>query len=110
MKLLGTIPMILAAAVRGAPAAAATTISFSSGGSINSGHAGADQALTISSGGVSASVTAWSANKRGVISPGQLGVCLLASALGTPATTTRTPSTTAVGPISWSCNLPIRSS
>jgi hypothetical protein len=80
MKLLGTIAMILAAAVRGAPAAAATTIPFTSGGSISSGYAGADQALTFSSGGVSASVTAWSANKRGVISPGQLGVCLLASA------------------------------
>lgn len=80
MKLLGTIPMILAAAVLGAPAAAATTISFTSGGSISSGYAGANQALIFSSGGLSASVTAWSANNKGVISPGQLGVCLLASA------------------------------
>jgi hypothetical protein len=80
MKLLGTIPMILAAAVLGAPAAAATTISFTLGGSISSGYAGANQALIFSSGGLSASVTAWSANNKGVISPGQLGVCLLASA------------------------------
>jgi|694.fasta_scaffold57597_4 hypothetical protein len=109
MKSLGSIPMILAAAVLGAPAAAATTISFTLGGSISSGYAGADQALNFSSGGVSVSVTAWSANNKGVISPGQLGVCLLASAKGTPAATTRTPSTTAVGPISCNCDLPIRS-
>jgi hypothetical protein len=57
MKSLGSIPMILAAAVLGAPAAAATTISFTLGGSISSGYAGADQALNFSSGGVSVSVT-----------------------------------------------------
>lgn len=74
MKLLGTVPILLAAAALAAPATAATTISFTSGGSISSGYAGTGQALTFSNGGVSARVTAWSANNRGVISPGQLGV------------------------------------
>lgn len=74
MKLLGTVPIILAAATLAAPANAATTISFTSGASINSGYAGTGQALTFSNGGVSARVTAWSVNSRGVISPGQLGV------------------------------------
>lgn len=74
MKLRSTVPIILAAAALAAPATAATTISFTSGGSISSGYAGTGEALTFSGGGVSARVTAWSANNRGVISPGQLGV------------------------------------
>lgn len=74
MKLQRVLPLILLPTALGSPALAATTISFTSGGSVSSGYAAPGQALTFTGDGITATVTGWSVNSRGEISSGQLGV------------------------------------
>jgi PEP-CTERM motif len=74
MRVLGSAILILASTALGAPAFAATTISFTSGGPAGSGYSSSGAAVAFTSNGITATVTGWSVNSRGVISPGQLGV------------------------------------
>ena len=74
MKLLGKITLMLAATALGSSAFAATTISFTLGGSVSSGYSNTGEAVAFTNNGITATLTGWSVNSQGVISAGRVSV------------------------------------